>query len=181
MRGNIIESRGPGVAYYVQLDNDSAWYVPEELLQKLPGEDVVEEAGPVINIGDHVKVIVNQNDLDLVGCDDTVKSGHKYIVQDVEGESIQLVRDAPSWVNMKDVVLVKEDMEKPDPCPTLNEIIRFTQNNKGFNVSIEDGNMTIIDWSNDPNATFYRPKTIEELLELMELIGKINVYKCDNE
>src|SRR5690554_155263 len=115
MRGNIIESRGPGVAYYVQLDNDSAWYVPEELLQKLPGEDVVD------------------------------------------------------------------DLEKPDQTSTLTEIIRFTQNNKGFSVSFEDGNITLSDWSNDPNSTFYRPKTIEELLELMELLGKINEYKCDNE
>jgi len=76
---------------------------------------------------------------------------------------------------------VVDDLEKPDITPTLTKIIRFTQNNKGFSVLFEDGNITLSDWSNDPNAAFYRPKTIEELLELMKLFEKINEYKYDGE
>ena len=64
---------------------------------------------------------------------------------------------------------------------TLTEITRFTQNNKGFSVSFEDGKITLADWSNDPNATFYRPKSIEELLELMECVDKMNEFRDNRE
>ena len=116
MCGTVIDlPESDSQVHCVQLDNGGAWYVPEQLLQKIP---------------------------------DTVC----------------------------DTIETKEEQS-----PTLTEIIRFTQNNKGFNVSFEDGNITLADWSNDPNVTFYRPKTLEELLELMELFEKINEYKYDGE
>lgn len=60
---------------------------------------------------------------------------------------------------------------------TLQQIIQFTQNNKGFSIEFNAGKITLADWSTDPNATFYRPKTLEELLELMELLEKINEFR----
>lgn len=66
-----------------------------------------------------------------------------------------------------------------EPEDTIQQIIQFTQNNKRFNVSFEGGKITLADWSSDPNVKFYRPKTIEELLELMEMFEKINEYKQD--
>lgn len=67
-----------------------------------------------------------------------------------------------------------EEVQRP---PSLQQIVRFSQNNRGFSIEFDAGKITLADWSTDPNATFYRPKTLEELGELMELLEKINEFR----
>lgn len=155
-------------------------------------EIVTEEA--VFKTGDRVKI--NDKNMDeLIDWSIAHKVNSTGVVKESnEHDCLVLTEDdSKSWYVPKEclesiegnAVHVDDDRggepTKQALPDALQQIIQFTQNNKGFSIEFDAGKITLADWSCDPNATFYRPKTLEELRDLMELLEKINEYRYDNE
>lgn len=156
-------------------------------------EIVIVTEEDMFKMGDRVKIVV-EDASDIRGLEKWLLQGKENKV----GEIVEIYPDGPpchsvdlgdgtGW-HVPEQLLQKipetvcDNIEEEEQqTPTLQQIIQFTQNNKGFSIEFDAGKITLADWSTDPNATFYRPKTLEELEELMELLEKINEYKYDNE
>jgi len=191
-QGKVYEVVEEWIMDYVIIDDQFDKNAIDKEHCEIVMEEDMSEQGDMFNIGDRVQLVGNsfgksslieewslQGNEGLCGkiIDLPESDSQGYYVQLDNGDGWHVPEELLQKLdNPSDVV---DDLEKPDPIPTptLTEIIRFTQNNKGFSVSFEDGNITLADWSNDPNATFYRPKTTEELLELMECVDKMNDFR----
>lgn len=177
----VVEERPD---YYIIFDDQ----FDDNTIYKEDCEIVTEET--MFKEGDRVKIVV-ENASDIRTLEDWFLQGKENKVGEIveiepDGVLVHSVDlgDGMTWhvpveLLQKDPITTSDNNEKEQQTTTLHQIIQFTQNNKGFSIEFDAGKITLADWSTDPNATFYRPKTLEELLGLMELLEKINEYRCD--
>ena len=64
---------------------------------------------------------------------------------------------------------------------TLQKVLEFTENNHGYQVSLEDGKIQLLDWTSDPNLKIYNLKTFKELSEIIRLIEDIGKFQDNRE
>lgn len=178
-----------GKVYEVVEEHPMGYFIIDDQLEmnEIDKEDceIVKE-GAMFKKGDRVQIVV-KNDSDSKLLEGWFLQGNENKVGEIveitpDGEPKCLVDldDDSEWY-VPEQLLQKIYETKEEQSPTLQQIIRFTQNNKGFSIEFDAGKITLADWSNDPNATFYRPKTLEELEELMECVDRMNEFRDNRE